>query len=572
MLKQQYGVLENEHKLLKQKHQKLGNESSELLDGKNKEKQDLLKEQTKLNQDKEELKKDKEELRKRLEDLEKIYDQKKTSEERLKTTNEELIKIQENKEKEKDEIQIEKIRLEKERVELQHSLEVQQEKVKNFQKFGKNWKRRKKKDLYLEYEKKCYTCVIDFEGGIKEIGKGYSIYDHTKESYYKKDLKETPIIVTSLGYYGKGKTFIHGKITESDLPDGITLHTRGISMKKIDINGCTLWVLDSAGFQTPIRSPNSQSKDHISMKKIDEDFISNIVLNLSDVFIFVVQHLTLQEQELLDRLKEIISSRPSDGRCKIYVIHNFSDVWREDDSEKLWREEVLDIYEGEFNGNSTPPQFKENGKVPVVHLCVWNNDSEIGRKNNDVYNYLRNSIKTTVCPNNPKSFIVRVQDTIEKVLPNYIPFEALKLIEKEEKGTSLLIEESNNQDDINQNIVARIKPNPKITKIVELNRYLDSSTRTTMNSMNIQYDEITEEKIFTIILDTPGLSSEHKIPISLEKSIKTVEHQTKSEDSIKIAIFQTNDANIQIEYERIINRKKTKSVILQEQKGNGSRK
>jgi len=128
------------------------------------------------------------------------------------------------------------------------------------------------------------------------------------KKFITRYLKKTPAICSSLGFYGKGKTYIHGKITKTKLPDGITLHTRGISMKEVEIDAYPLWVLDIAGFQTPI-SHTFNGPESISLKKVDEDFISNIILNITDIFVFVVQHLTLQEQDLLEKLKEIISNK-----------------------------------------------------------------------------------------------------------------------------------------------------------------------------------------------------------------------------------------------------------------------
>jgi len=56
--------------------------------------------------------------------------------------------------------------------------------------------------------------------------------------------------------------------------------------------------------------------------------------------------------------------------------------------------------------------------------------------------------------------------------------------------------------------------------VKELNIFLEGFSGKTLNSLYLQYDEIVQDNIFTIVLDTPGLLSSQKIDIFSEKKRK----------------------------------------------------
>ena len=192
----------------------------------------------------------------------------------------------------------------------------------------------------------------------------------------KKKKKKNFIPVCVIGESNKGKSYLSGKITNQDIPDGFCEKTEGISLKYLEERlDCIL--IDSAGGQTPIiKSDNSdkyfinlykqfkirglkkkiEKKDEknneeeilkmieeeknkeidiekiknedeniyniclkklISDKSITEQFIKDFVMFTSKLIIIVVGQLTISEQLFIYNLKKNISNSKD-----IIIIHN----------------------------------------------------------------------------------------------------------------------------------------------------------------------------------------------------------------------------------------------------------
>ena len=65
-------------------------------------------------------------------------------------------------------------------------------------------------------------------------------------------------VVAVLGLYDKGKTFVLNHLTESKLPSGKKVSTKGLSFKHVMIDGGTRFILlDSEGSYSPVPSSTS---------------------------------------------------------------------------------------------------------------------------------------------------------------------------------------------------------------------------------------------------------------------------------------------------------------------------
>lgn len=107
--------------------------------------------------------------------------------------------------------------------------------IKEFEKFGKRDPYGKNTESYTELERKCYTGVFDFDKGVIGFANGWKIYDFTEEkNKMNSNLEKSSVFVSTVGLFGKGKTFLHSKICGYDLPHGISYHTRGISFRLLD--------------------------------------------------------------------------------------------------------------------------------------------------------------------------------------------------------------------------------------------------------------------------------------------------------------------------------------------------
>ena len=67
-------------------------------------------------------------------------------------------------------------------------------------------------------------------------------------------------VVAVLGLYDKGKTFVLNQLTESKLPSGKKVATKGLSFKHVEVEGGTRFVLlDSEGSYSPVKVSNELS-------------------------------------------------------------------------------------------------------------------------------------------------------------------------------------------------------------------------------------------------------------------------------------------------------------------------
>eukprot|EP00118_Oscarella_pearsei_P004287 m.18098 g.18098 ORF g.18098 m.18098 type:complete len:526 (+) comp27595_c0_seq3:395-1972(+) len=149
------------------------------------------------------------------------------------------------------------------------------------------------------------------------------------------------IFVAFLGTYNKGKTFVLNHIGKTNLPEGLAVHTKGISMKtprEERVNRFTL--VDIAGFDAPVELTNEPDKELALRRGIDR-FIQDTVLRLCSVFIVVLGDITRTDQHYLEEIsqtlhgfKESFARKPSSSgevdpikQSKfpdVIVVHNFA--------------------------------------------------------------------------------------------------------------------------------------------------------------------------------------------------------------------------------------------------------
>jgi hypothetical protein len=127
-----------------------------------------------------------------------------------------------------------------------------------------------------------------------------------------------------VGLYDKGKTFVLNNLTLSNLPSGKKVNTKGISFKHVNVDaGTHLILVDTAGSYSPVKIDSEMS---IFEKEATENFISDLVFEISDYFICVVNDFTSLDQRYLDRLSRSLQNAPNKTFREIIVIHNLKEV------------------------------------------------------------------------------------------------------------------------------------------------------------------------------------------------------------------------------------------------------
>lgn len=148
---------------------------------------------------------------------------------------------------------------------------------------------------------------------------------------YLKNIKEQMPVLGVIGQGNRGKSYILSKISNIPLPSGYSVTTEGLSVKYPDPDGKInhkIIVLDSAGSEPPIKETNNfnlrekfnsqKAQKEIALisrdKKMTETFLQNFIIHNANIVILVIGQLTLSEQKMYNKLKNL--------KKKIFVVHN----------------------------------------------------------------------------------------------------------------------------------------------------------------------------------------------------------------------------------------------------------
>ena len=287
-----------------------------------------------------------------------------------------------------------------------------------------------------------------------------------------KNNKERSIVVGMIGLGNVGKSYLLSLFTGEDLPTGESIHTKGISTKKVYIRGKSpIIILDSEGAESPLIESNISKdlfpEDGMLQKKVNDSdeliqtiakdkktvelFIQDFILEKSSILIIVVGQLTLTEQKLINRVLAVTN------KDLIFVIHNLKNFYTKEQinnyiENTLKKNIFVDIdnfieqkYKEE-NSNENRDVFNRyflelykaegNSSKKVIHLIMGSNlkDSEAYYYNKTVVDYVRGEISSY---NKRKEF-----DIIEE-LKDFVCKKGEIYVESEEGNKS-----SFNSDDI----------------------------------------------------------------------------------------------------------------------------
>lgn len=293
-----------------------------------------------------------------------------------------------------------------------------------------------------------YDWVVDVSL-LSDLGrKGWEV-SFSREFYDKLDSEDKSALIHSddhmwegavvsvVGLYDKGKTFVLNKITQSNLPSGKKVSTKGLSFKHVKVEGETNFVLlDSAGSYSPVKVVDELS---VAEKEATEWFLLDLVFELSDYFVCVVNDFTSLDQRYLDRLTRSLQNSSKSFR-EVIVVHNLKDVTSTSVFHHIWKSQVTGIYQGGQDlctkvaaiNPSTGSLEERNVKWFKTkfsrHVALANEDSSLGKALNPwTISLLRYWLKSVFVPVDRKMSVVRnVVEFSNKKLSAYFN-ESLKL-------------------------------------------------------------------------------------------------------------------------------------------------
>lgn len=255
-----------------------------------------------------------------------------------------------------------------------------------------------------------------------------------KDSNYEKRIKQESVILSVVGNYNRGKTWILGKLCEEfqeegkEIPQGFSYSTEGISFRYTTKDGddskAPVLALDTKGSSTPINIESilkelepidmntasnevKKKQNDIFMKKFKEclidhlateDLLQLFITQISTVNLVLVSSLTFEDQRLINKLKV------RDNNKTMIVVHNLYqctkiyEVTEVHIKKRILPSFKLDkkqfVFDCKKRNNTYYQEDLPNG-TSIVHLITAQEGTEAG----DYYNenaiaYLRKKFET----------------------------------------------------------------------------------------------------------------------------------------------------------------------------------
>ena len=301
-----------------------------------------------------------------------------------------------------------------------------------------------------------YDVIVKIDS-IKDINKGWKIEMKKKgEENYNKYKDKELIRIGVIGNANKGKSYLLSKISQIDLPSGMSIKTEGLSIKYPELAehpDRQIVLLDSAGLETLVLIPdkklekekkNELFKDKSREKLITELFLQNYIINNSNILIVVVDSLSFSEQKLLMKVKKEMER--SKINIPLYIIHNLKTFTTKDQVEDyinntLFKSATFDLTQGlnistRINNNSDQVYYyyedSDEKQPKIFHLLYANEDSVAGK----IYNqYALNFIERSY----QQMTDLKPLDIIKTIKERYIKV-SQDITEKNEKDENITID------------------------------------------------------------------------------------------------------------------------------------
>lgn len=223
-----------------------------------------------------------------------------------------------------------------------------------------------------------------------------------KDNESNKDKKVS--VISVLGNKNTGKSFILHLLTGKNIPHGYTVTTEGLSFILPDNEenkNSNFILIDTAGTETPLLRDNNQKKlEENDKKKLAKDrqitdyFLQKFILEKSDIFICVVDNLSLTGQKFINRIVKSYTNKT------IFIIHNLKTFIEKEQVEnyientlmksltfELSKEDIIELDDNEFkeledkNRIYFKQELKEDERI-IIHLILACENTKAG----DYYN------------------------------------------------------------------------------------------------------------------------------------------------------------------------------------------
>lgn len=340
-----------------------------------------------------------------------------------------------------------------------------------------------------------YDFVVDVDS-VEKIGSAGWNMTCKDETTIRRLIEGSDVKVSIVGMYNRGKTFLLNELTGGELRTGCVAHTVGLS---IIAPSDDLVFLDTAGQNQPVAADDGAIRDRL----LSEQFLRDLVVEVSDVIIVVVNQLTLNDQQFLKTLHKM--EQKSHTRKSIIVVHNFRDILDMDAVDVLIKKEMLNCAKAkqEVNFESKMKWWREP-LTNFQHIVMASAGSDAGNAYNanaiaHINNFLHNKKTELNAERLGTSLLQSFFQYTAKVLPAYFDFQSSEnpLLLKKFHGADgpfLKLTDSGGQS---------LNEAPKYKKHVHVIEY--ELSMSDANPYELHWRIFRQEAKTVVIVDVPGL-------------------------------------------------------------------
>lgn len=205
---------------------------------------------------------------------------------------------------------------------------------------------------------------------------GKEVYDNKTQDKYDR------FIVNVVGRYNVGKTYVLRLLANINLGHSFTERTNGISVSLPSLaatNQIPIALIDTAGSRTPVEFKTATFHKQSYERQISDSFVQEVAFNSAEVFIFVLNQLTLDDElylkTLYKRLKEN-GFKDEEIKQRLLIVHNYFNLKTVDEVQSVEENELKIL----FNAVKQPQGYwlSENFK----HFVLASSDSKAGKQYN----------------------------------------------------------------------------------------------------------------------------------------------------------------------------------------------
>ena len=336
-----------------------------------------------------------------------------------------------------------------------------------------------------------------------------------------------------VGNINRGKTFILSKLSKISFPSGVSINTKGLSIKFPDLSGeykdRKYIILDSAGLETPILNHHLQEeengKEEEGEKKeennnetkkdeenkefkkkardilVTESFLQKFIITNSNILILVIDKLTFSEQKLILKIKKEI--KDSNDIKYLYIIHNLKNYTKISQVEKyientlcksstfsVKKSESVTSHKKNIGYHFNEEKNAEYKQLNIFHLILAHDGSEAGNFYNEhTIDFIETQYNV--------QWVKNKFDVIEEVKKQFSKLSKLYLEQKIEKN------EFNSNEDILQNKIIKLNKEKELTlKKCLLDEIGNPIFK--LNGLEPKYNVFVNEQFLEIRVELPG--------------------------------------------------------------------